>query len=49
MKLILTHRKKRLLSHHTKRLRCPMCKELCYSGYVYMLHNTLGCVEAKRY
>lgn len=28
--------------------KCPMCGEMAF-GWVYMLHFTLGCEQAKRY
>jgi hypothetical protein len=28
--------------------KCPMCKESCGNGYIWMLHHTIGCSMAKK-
>ena len=32
-----------------KELKCPFCKRKVGSGYIWMLHHTIGCSSAKRY
>jgi hypothetical protein len=45
--------KKSKVFKQEKELFCPLCKTSCGrgmgSGFIYMLHHTIGCKAAKRY
>lgn len=45
--------RKKVKQKKEKEIFCPMCGSSCGSGmgsgFIYMLHHTIGCEAAKRY